>query len=306
MALEVLDPGPLTLVQDLGRPGREQWGVAPTGAFDRASHALAQRLVGNEPGAAGLEVLLGGLRLVAAGDVVVAVAGAPVPLTAAGRPEGPGLALRLRPGEELALGRPAAGVRTYLAVRGGLAVPAVLGSRSRDTGSGLGPVPLAAGDVLPVGAAVTEGAGSGRCPRPRPRSQRPGRRRRWRRGRTTTWRAIRRAAGRSPPTATGSACGWWAGRRCRRVPGSLPSFPVLPGSVQATPAGELLVLGPDAGVTGGYPVVGLVTGSSLDRLAQCRPGDVVAVRRRTRRSPGRGTGAPSARRAGYGSGEGHQ
>ncbi len=305
MALEVLDPGPLTLVQDLGRPGREQWGVAPTGAFDRGSHALAQRLVGNEPGAAGLEVLLGGLRLVAAGDVVVAVAGAPVPLTAAGRPEGPGVALRLRSGDELALGRPADGVRTYLAVRGGLAVPAVLGSRSRDTGSGLGPAPITGGDLLPVGADVADGVWLGPVPSHAARFERP---------------AVVELAPGPHDDLTGDPSGSWTvaadsdrvgvrlvgGPVLRGVPGGLPSFPVLPGSVQVTPAGELLVLGPDAGVTGGYPVVGLVTGSSLDRLAQCRPGDVVAVRRRTRRSPGRGTGAPSARRAGYGSGEGHQ
>jgi allophanate hydrolase subunit 2 len=66
---------------------------------------------------------------------------------------------------------------------------------------------------------------------------------------------------------------------------------VLVGSVQVTPSGELVVLGPDAGVTGGYPVVAVVTPEGLDVLAQCRPGAVVGIRRRTRRSPGRGRGS---------------
>ena len=182
--------------------------------------------------------------------------------------------MRLRPGEELALGRPATGVRTYLAVRGGLGVPAVLGSRSRDTGSGLGPAPLAAGDVLPVGTAAASrwAAWFGPVPSPSAPFEQPAVVE-LAPGPHDDLAGDPRAAGRSPPTATGSACGWWAGRRCcAACPASLPSFPVLPGSVQVTPAGELLVLGPDAGVTGGYPVVGVVTGSSLDRLAQCRPG----------------------------------
>jgi biotin-dependent carboxylase-like uncharacterized protein len=293
-ALQVLEPGPLALVQDLGRPGREQWGVAPSGAFDRASHALAQRLVGNPPDAAGLEVLLGGLRLVAAADVVVAVAGAPGEVTAGGRPETIGLAVRLRPGDEFALGRPIEGVRAYLAVRGGLAVPVALGSRSRDTGAGLGPAPLAAGDLLPAAPGAPEDAWFGPVPSPAPPLDRP---------------AVVELAPGPHDDLVGDPGGSWTvaadsdrvgvrlvgGPSLRGVPGGLRSFPVVPGSVQVTPAGELLVLGPDAGVTGGYPVVGVVTASSLDRLAQCRPGDTVVVRRRTRRSPGRRTGAPSSR-----------
>jgi allophanate hydrolase subunit 2 len=75
-----------------------------------------------------------------------------------------------------------------------------------------------------------------------------------------------------------------------RGAGELASFPVVPGSVQLTPSGELVVLGPDAGVTGGYPVLGVVPRAGLDALAQARPGTAVGVRRRTRRGPGRSRG----------------
>jgi allophanate hydrolase subunit 2 len=79
--------------------------------------------------------------------------------------------------------------------------------------------------------------------------------------------------------------------RLGHVPAGLPSFPVVPGSVQLTPSSELVVLGPDAGVTGGYPVLGVVRSQSLDALAQCRPGSGVRLRRRMRRSPDRGRGS---------------
>ena len=293
-ALRVADAGPLTLVQDLGRPGREQWGVAGSGAFDRGAHALAQRLVGNQAGAAGLEVLLGGLRFVAEADVVVAVAGAPCPVSVGGRPEAPGVALRVPAGASFALGAPARGVRCYLAVRGGIAVPPVLGSRSRDTGAALGPAPVGAGDLLPVGApAAALEPWYGPAPSREPLLDGPA--------------VVELAPGPHDEMAAPEG-DWVVGERSDRVgvrlvdprgrlagagSGGLPSFPVLPGSVQLTPAGELVVLGPDAGVTGGYPVLGVATGASLDRLAQCRPGERVTVRRRTRRSPGRRAGAPS-------------
>ena len=293
-ALRVVHPGPLTLVQDLGRPGRERWGVAGSGAFDRAAHALAQRLVGNPPGSAGLEVLLGGLRCLTETDVVVAVAGAPCLVSVGGRPEAPGVALRLPAGSSLVLGAPVRGLRCYLGVRGAIAVPPVLGSRSRDTGAALGPAPVAAGDLLPVGAPGGPlDPWYGPAPSPGPPLDGPV--------------VVELAPGPHDEVAAPEG-DWMVSERSDRVgvrlvdprgrlagagSGSLPSFPVIPGSVQLTPAGELVVLGPDAGVTGGYPVLGVATAASLDRLAQCRPGDRVTIRRRTRRSPGRRARAPS-------------
>src|SRR4051794_19948152 len=103
-ALRVLEPGPSTVLQDLGRPGLEHWGVASPGAFDQAAHGRAQRLVGNLPAAAGLEVLVGGFTAVAEGDVVVALAGASCPVEVAGRPEAGDVALVVRSGARVRIG----------------------------------------------------------------------------------------------------------------------------------------------------------------------------------------------------------
>ncbi|WP_051028769.1 hypothetical protein, partial [Cellulosimicrobium cellulans] len=152
-ALEVLATGPLALVEDAGRPGLAAVGVGPSGAADRASHALANRLVGNPDGAAAIEVTLGGLAVRFAGGAVVALAGAAVPASVDGSPVGMHAALRVPDGGTLRLGLAARGLRTYLAVRGGLRPPAVLGSRARDVLARLGPEPLQPGDVVAVGAA---------------------------------------------------------------------------------------------------------------------------------------------------------
>jgi biotin-dependent carboxylase-like uncharacterized protein len=313
--LRVVSPGPLALVQDLGRPGREHWGVAPSGAFDRAAHARAQRLVGNDERAAGLEVLMGGLECLAEGDLVVAVTGAACPVEVDGRPEGVEVALYLQAGTLLTLRTALAGLRAYVAVRGGLAVPAVLGSRSRDVGGGIGPPALMAGDVLPVGedvlgqpryepAAVGVPAWRGAGDQARVLGREvpdvvvdlvPGPHDDLLDG--TGWRALESAAWTVGERSDrmGVRLGARSGRegawRTRGGTGGLPSFPVVVGSVQLTPSGELVVLGPDAGVTGGYPVVGVVRQEGLDALAQCRPGALVRIRRRTRRSPGRGRGS---------------
>jgi biotin-dependent carboxylase-like uncharacterized protein len=308
--LRVLEPGPATVVQDLGRPGRAHQGIAPSGAFDRRAHARARRLVGNAREAAGLEVLVGGLVVVAEGELVVAVAGAACPVDVDGRAEGVDVGLVVRAGAVLRLGPARSGVRAYLAVRGGLAVPPVLGSRSWDAGGRFGPPPLTAGVVLPVGDDV-EGqpryepvvvppvvpttvppeltllpgphdelldAGGAEWLRAtawevRPESDRMG---------------VRLAAATPPPRA-------WL----RAVPGDLPSFPVVPGSVQVLPSGDLVVLGPDAGVTGGYAVAGVVDRDGLDALAQAAPGERLRIRPVTRRSPRPRPGASGGDRRQY-------
>ncbi|MGJ7439545.1 biotin-dependent carboxyltransferase family protein [Aquipuribacter sp. MA13-6] len=145
--LRVLASGPATTVQDEGRTGYAAWGVTRSGACDRAAYRLGNRLVGNQPGAASLEVLLGGLRLTSDRPVTLAVTGAPCGGTPLGAP------FVLRPGRTLHLTPPPVGLRSYVAVRGGVDVEPVLGSRSTDTLSGLGPAPLRAGDEVPVGPA---------------------------------------------------------------------------------------------------------------------------------------------------------
>jgi biotin-dependent carboxylase-like uncharacterized protein len=306
-ALRVLEPGPSTVVQDLGRPGREHEGIAPSGAFDRRAHARARRLVGNGPGAAGLEVLVGGLVLVAEDDLVVAVTGAACPVHLDGRAEATDVGLVVRSGVVLRLGPARSGVRAYVAVRGGLGVPPVLGSRSWDAGGRFGPPPLTADTELQVGDDVEgqpcyERVVVQTSPVPPELALLPGPHDElldadgtaWLRG--TTWEVrpesdrmgVRLAAGTAPPR------GW-----LRAVPGNLPSFPVVPGSVQVLPSGDFVVLGPDAGVTGGYAVVGVVNRDGLDILAQAAPGDRLPIRPQTRRSPRPGPGASRGDRRQY-------
>lgn len=155
-ALRVLAVGPQALVQDLGRPGHADLGVSPAGALDAGALRAANRLVGNPVDAAGIEAAYGGLVIRAEADAVIALTGATVPaerIDAAhvARPVPMHTAVAVGAGERLRLGAPHSGVRTVLAVRGGIDVPPVLGSRSADTLAALGPAPLAPGDLLPIG-----------------------------------------------------------------------------------------------------------------------------------------------------------
>ncbi|WP_295688305.1 carboxyltransferase domain-containing protein [uncultured Brevibacterium sp.] len=173
--LRVEDAGLLTLIEDLGRAGYGDLGVASSGVLDRASAWTANRLVGNGGASAVLESI-GGLRVTALVDTVVTVTGAEAPLTVApGRASGAGdprrhpLAhpLLLRAGDELTVGGPRLGMRSYLAVRGGFAAHRVLGSAATDLLSGLGPEPVRTGDTLRVrNRPRPAGAGNGGEPAP--------------------------------------------------------------------------------------------------------------------------------------------
>jgi len=166
--LEVRRPGPLATVQDLGRPGLAHLGVPPAGAVDAVALRLANALVGNAPGAAGIEATLAGPELVLSHDRAVAVTGAAggwavdgveVPLAAT---------VVVPAGAVVAVGPTRRGVRSYVAVEGGVSVPPVLGSSSSDTLSGLGPAPLSPGTRLLLGPACEPwpwlGATGGRGP----------------------------------------------------------------------------------------------------------------------------------------------
>src|SRR3712207_4888613 len=149
--LEVLATGPLTLIQDLGRPGLAELGVGRSGAADRGAFRLGARLLAQDYSSAALEVTFGGLAVQASGDLMVALTGAEAPASVDGLSVAYRSPLSLRDGQTLQLGTPAAGLRTYLSVRGGVRVPAVLRSRATDTLSGIGPPPVRVGDLLPVG-----------------------------------------------------------------------------------------------------------------------------------------------------------
>lgn len=278
--IEVLRAGLCDLVVDQGRPGWGAIGVPAGGAADSAALAVANLLVGNSVAAAGLEMALRGPALRFPQGGIVALIGAPF---AATRSSGALLArnetLVLAAGETLTLGEATVGCRAWLAVRGGVASAAVMGSRSvflpGEFGGHFGRA-LRPGDVLESGALAGE-----------VRLLRAG--------------APHNAGGGSLRVVAGPQVHWFGdaglaaffsgayridaasdrrglrllGPRVAHVPQDLPSQGVLPGAVQIPPDGQPIILGWDGPVTGGYPVIaGLIT-ADLPKLAQLRPGDVV-------------------------------
>jgi len=276
-ALEVLATGPLALVQDLGRPGLAASGVGRSGAADRGALRLANRLVANPEGAAGIEVTFAGLVVRARAALTVALAGAPAPAEVDGSPVGHHAVLRLRAGQRLALGPPASGLRTYLAVRGGIAVAPVLGSRSTDVLSGVGPAPLVAGDVLPVGPEPDAFPLVDVAPVAVPPSGTvtlralPGPRDAWVADLAALTRTTWTASGRSDRVGMRLT----GGRLDRSTHAELPSEGAVRGAVQVPPGGEPVLFLADHPVTGGYPVVAVVLDADTDRAAQVRPGQRV-------------------------------
>jgi KipI family sensor histidine kinase inhibitor len=293
-AIEVVRPGVLATVQDLGRPGLGHLGVPHSGAADAASLRLANRLVGNPEGAAGLELTLGRAVLRFTEETWVAVTGAPAPVTVkegdgAGRPAEHGVAFGVQGGETVQIGAPTAGLRSYVAVLGGIDVPPVLGSRSADLRSGLGPPPLRPGDRLPVGTPPASAGASG----------------------------ITNSGATVPADPAGTVLGLTAGEaaRIRVVPGprddwfaagalellcgadytvtpasdrtgirldgpalprarhdELPSEGVVAGALQVPPGGRPILLLADHPTTGGYPVIAVVASADIGLAAQLRPG----------------------------------
>lgn len=278
--VEVVEPGPLTLVQDLGRVGHLAVGVGRAGAADVASYLLGGRLVGNEAGAAALEVTFGGLRLRAFGDVMLCLTGAPAPSTADGRPVPHAAPFTLRDGHVLTIGRPVSGLRTYLSFRGGLAVPQVLGSSSTDTMSGLGPAPVRAGQVLEIGQRTSGYPHVEVAPVAPPASGLvqlcvlPGPRLDWFASvetlTETTW-SVSSRSDRKGIRLDGNPIQ----RHPHRVDAELPSEGMVRGAIQVPPNGQPVLFLNDHPVTGGYPVIGVVRTSHIDLAAQLQPGQAV-------------------------------
>ena len=261
--LEVISAGVLTTVQDLGRPGWAHLGVPRAGALDAPAAALANRLVGNPRESALLETVLGGLTVRNAGS------GRWAALT--GGITGP--AFWWAAGAELRVPVPTHGVRTYLAVAGGIAVPPVLGSRSTDTLAWVGPPRVVDDTRLPLGEPAAE-------------------------PRALDVPAVRRAGGLrvlpgpradwfASPDAL--AAGVWTvrpdsdriGLRLDGPPlervreGELPSEGMVLGAVQVPPNGQPIVFLADHPPTGGYPVIAVVHPDDLWQCAQARPGERV-------------------------------
>ncbi|MEV5510586.1 biotin-dependent carboxyltransferase family protein [Streptomyces orinoci] len=274
--LTVVRAGALTTVQDLGRTGYAHLGVPRGGALDQRAHRLANRLVGNPEEAATLETTLTGCAVRAGRAVVAAVTGAPCPVTVDGRPAAWGRALRIPAGAVLELGTAVYGVRSYLAVAGGVAVPPVLGSRSTDVLSGTGPAPLAEGARLPLGTPPpAPPVAVDAVPHPGPVRELvlplvPGPRDDW--FAPEALRAL--AAGGFRVSAAGNRIGLRTeGPALERVrEGELPSEGMVLGAVQVPPDGRPVLFLADHPTTGGYPVIGVVPARCLDSAAQTRPG----------------------------------
>ncbi|MFG2556416.1 biotin-dependent carboxyltransferase family protein [Streptomyces sp. NPDC048581] len=285
-ALFVVRAGALTTVQDLGRPGHAHLGVPRSGALDGPAAALVNRLVGNAPEAAVLETTLSGCTVRPRSTVTVAVGGAPCRVTVDGRPVAWGTPVRVPAGALLDVGAALSGVRSYVGVSGGITVEPVLGSRSTDLLSGLGPPPLTDGAVLPLGQPTLLHARVDVAPQPAPPAElvlrvTPGPRDDWFtpsavRDFTSRVFSVSPASNRIGLRTEGPALE-------RALTRELPSEGVVLGAVQVPPDGRPVVFLADHPTTGGYPVIAVVRAADLPAAAQAVPGTpvrFVAVRRR--------------------------
>ncbi|KKW69308.1 hypothetical protein AAV94_00345 [Lampropedia cohaerens] len=300
--LRVRAAGLQTLIEDLGRGGKTAMGVSASGALDKAALRRANRLVGNPAGTPALENVLGQLQLACEqGHAVLAVTGAPVPLrirTACGRVLTAQMdhPLALDAGDVLEIGTPTAGVRVYVAVRGGLDVPRVLDSCATDTLAGIGPEPVRSGDLLAVGTAVaamqlqaveadlppTDGEGTSFA----------------RAGDVVTLDVV---LGPRTDWFTDDAVALLQSQQWQVTPQSnrvgmrlhgaqaltrraqfrdaeLPSEGTVCGALQVPPSGQPVLFLADHPLTGGYPVIGAIASWDLDRCAQIPVGAFVRLR----------------------------
>jgi biotin-dependent carboxylase-like uncharacterized protein len=286
--VEVIRAGALTTIQDLGRPGYAHLGVGRSGALDPATHSLLNRLVGNPPTAATLETTLTGitLRPTSGRGVVAAVGGAAADVRIDGRPAAWGAAVRVPGGAQLDVGPARFGLRSYVALAGGVDAEMVLGSRSTDLFSGLGPAALRDGDVLALGEPAGPADGADPLPwsvagwadpvgavdlpiLPGPRADRISR---------AAWHQLYELE-----YTVGSASNRIALRLSgpsleRDGPDTVPSEGAVLGAVQVPADGRPILFLADHPTVGGYPVIGVVTSAGLAAAAQAAPGRAVRFR----------------------------
>ncbi|MGH8279620.1 MAG: biotin-dependent carboxyltransferase family protein [Gammaproteobacteria bacterium] len=288
MSIEVIKPGLLTLLADLGRPGYAHLGIGRAGAFDPPALAIANALCGNPRTACALEITLLGPTLHFSTSARIAVTGAPLAMQIDGETVPAWAALDLPAGATLTLGAMPQGCRAYLAISGGIKVDPVLGSRGSDINSGIGPFggrALRAGDMLPFAAS---GHTRRACAHPDwwldPRP--------W--FNTDVETPLRLLTGEQQDMLTEASLqdlfndtfhvqpdSNRTGVRLRgpelalRAAIEMVSEGCVPGLLQLPPAGEPIAFGPECPVSGGYPQLGQIAAVDLPRLAQLRPGDVL-------------------------------
>ena len=269
-------------VQDVGRVGVAHLAIPTSGAFDKQSHELANRIVGNTKSAATIESLRSRISFSASTDIVIAVTGAPVNIRINGAQLHMNAALLVPAGASVEIATTHLAMRTYIAVRGGFGGETVIGSHSYDELSKLGTAPLAMGHQLAVGNdfegevasahAVVKGVHLGSHyvaevsigPR---------------------WEMFPEAQQLFAQTFTVSS-------QCNRIAvrlegysfvwdtaARLPSEGVVYGAIQVPVDGQPLIFGPDHPTTGGYPVIGVVTESDMSVIAQLPPGATLQFKR---------------------------
>ena len=277
--IRVLDPGPQTTVQDLGRPGQLRYGIPPSGPIDRPSFIIANRLVANADNAAALECTLMGPRLQAQVPCAVAVTGADMAVTVNGAGAPAWTTLLLLAGDVGKIGVARAGVRGYVAFSGGIDVPPVLGSRATYVRGRMGGVQgraLRRDDVLPLAAA------------PLPRVRRAGR------DAITDWNVeptLRVVLGPQADRFTPEGIAHFLGAAYEMLPQSdrmgarlkgpptaharghdIISDGIALGAVQVPGDGQPIVLLVDRQSTGGYTKMATVCSFDIARIGQVKPG----------------------------------
>ncbi len=291
MGIKVLSPGLSTTVQDLGRPGYYHLGIPLSGGMDRFALRAANLLVGNDEGAAVLEVVFMGPELEFTSNATVAVTGAELPPKVDGAAQATWTSFSVKAGQKLSFDFLQKGARAYIAVSGGIDVPVVLGSRSTYTLGALGGYKgrkLEAGDELKVGA-VSAAAKAGRS-LPANLRRAPGAPAELRVLPGLYWHRITDEAGRHffddtwkvAPEADRIGYRFKGGRPLDFVPrkqpfgaGSDPSnivdacYPY--GSIQVPGGTEPIVLHRDAVSGGGYFMVGTVISADMDLIGQLQP-----------------------------------
>ncbi len=276
--IEIVNQGIGSSFQDLGRIGYAHLGVGRSGAADRASHRLANRLVGNVESAATIETC-GGLNVRAHRHVTVAVTGAQGVIEVHhGPPMAVNAVAHVPAGTEIALRPPDEGMRYYLAVRGGFEIDPVLGSRSFDTLAGIGPR-LEGGARIAIGPDPESPMSTDLAIRP-PLSTLvhlfDGPRRDWFTEQAWSILTTRAFVVSASANRVGvRLCGPALERRFNR---ELPSEGLVEGAIQVPPDGQPIVMLSDQPVTGGYPVIAVVAPSHVPSVAQARPGTELRFR----------------------------
>jgi len=288
-ALEVIQPGAFTTVQDLGRYGYQKYGVSPSGAMDRFALRVANLLAGNEEGEAAIEATLLGPRLRALAELRVAFTGADLSPAVDGRPVAMWRAVRVARGSVLSFGAPRSGCRAYLAIGGGIDFPVVMGSRSIHVRSGLGGDgrALAGGDVIKIKDPGDRGEKSEFPVLPAEFIPVYGRQEEVRvllgpQADSFTRKGIETFLSSSyeiTPQADRMGYRLKGPKVEHRSGADILTDGTPPGSIQVPGDGQPIILLADGQTTGGYAKIAVVASVDLDLLGQARPGDKVRFRR---------------------------